>query len=64
MIMKPERIDYLERLVEGVRGQVKKSYCWYDGEITIPAKWLDADILCDVIEKEVLPELKNKRPTG
>jgi len=46
--------DYLIRLIEGVREQVKKSYCWSGGEITIPAKWIDASILCDVVEREIL----------
>ena len=58
--MKDERIDYIERLIIGVRKQIKKDYGWSGKEITIPAKWVDADILCDVIETEVLPRLKNE----
>lgn len=49
-----ERIDYIKRLIEGVREQAEKHYVEYHGEKCITATWLDAVLLCDVIEEELL----------
>ena len=46
--------DYLTRLIAGVREQAEKEYGVFDGEPTIPPKWLDAVLLCDVVERDIL----------
>jgi hypothetical protein len=45
--------EYITRLIEGVREQAEKDYLEINGEQCVPAKWLDALLLCDVIEKEL-----------
>lgn len=58
--MKGVRKEYLSRLIEGVRKQITEDpdtiqaqqECGYD-DITI-ARWIDATLLCAVIEEEVL----------
>jgi len=52
--MKEETTDYIKRLIEGVREQAKKDFTAIEGDKCIPPKWLDAVLLCDVIEKELL----------
>lgn len=52
--MNNETKDYLTRLIAGTREMAEKEYGEYDGEPTIPAKWMDAVLLCDVVEKELL----------
>ena len=52
--MNKETKEYLTRLISGVREQVDKDTVEVEGEKCIPATWLDAAILCDVIEKEIL----------
>jgi len=55
----PQRRDFIKRLIKGVRNQ-----CYQDPAITeakeeydediVPLKWVDAVILCRVIEEDVL----------
>ena len=51
-----ERIDYIERLIVGVRNVVEKEKVMVDDTLCRPYKFVDADVLCDVVE-EILPEL-------
>lgn len=59
--MNEDRKDYIRRLIVGVREQIAKDPETIEineqvteyGDLT-PAKWVDADLLCSVIEKEVL----------
>jgi len=51
--MDKETKEYLTRLIAGVRDRASKDFGEYEGEVTIPAKWLDAVLLCDVVEKEL-----------
>ena len=47
----PGTRDYLIRLIAGVRKEIE------DGSwlcVGIPAKWVDAALLCDVVEHEIL----------
>ncbi len=52
--MNKETKEYLTRLISGVREQIDKNTVEWKGEKCIPAPWLDAALLCDVIEKEML----------
>jgi len=48
--------EHLTRLIAGVREQAEKEYEWSNAaqEPVIPPKWLDASILCDVVERDIL----------
>lgn len=52
--MDDETKDYIERLIAGVRYQIDKEVTYHHGEKCYPSKWIDASILCDVIEREIL----------
>jgi hypothetical protein len=61
LVMCPQRIDYIKRLIAGVRQEAEKDIAesgirdrFEDEEIVCSGKFLDAMLLCDVIEKEVL----------
>ena len=53
------RLDYLKRLIKGVRKQTDKDPETIEAkeelgdEVTI-ARWVDANLLCMVIEKDIL----------
>ena len=57
--MKAIRKDYLKRLIEGVRyvmendPEMIQAKAVFGDEAT-PSKWLDATLLCKVIEDEIL----------
>ena len=55
-----KRIDYAERLIDGVQAMVEKHCVIVDGEQCIPADWVDADLLCAVVKEDFLPILKKK----
>lgn len=46
--------DYLTRLIAGVREQAEKECEWFANEPVTPPRWLDAVLLCDVVEKELI----------
>lgn len=51
--------DYMRRLISGVRQQIKKDpdtikACNDCGDDVTIARWIDASILCDVIEDYLL----------
>lgn len=57
------KIDYMRRLIEGVRKQIDQCPVTIEardvaGEECLPAKWIDTELLCSTIEKEIL---KNER---
>jgi len=60
--MDESRIDYIERLIIGVREMVEeetaKDPICQQFPNTIPSRFFDALNLCDVIEVEALPILK------
>ena len=53
------RKDYIRRLIAGLRSQIAKDPATIEAikaarEGAIPWKWVDAAILCDVVEKDIL----------
>jgi hypothetical protein len=53
------RKEYIKRLIEGVRHQIEEDPLTIEGvdlmgEGTLPARWTDAELLCSVIEIDVL----------
>ena len=53
-LIKPERKEYLVRLIESVRQDFLQPVEVIDGEPVFDGKYLDVALLCDVVEKEVL----------
>lgn len=57
--LSPKRKDYLKRLIAGVRRQVDKDPTTIEvraeyGDECTPARWIDAELLCSVIESDIL----------
>ncbi len=45
--------DYAIKLIAGIRKRAEKDYVKVSGGIGIPSNWIDALILCDVVEREL-----------
>lgn len=59
--MKADRKDYIRRLIAGIREEIEKDPDTMrarenHGEKAIIRRWFDVELLCYVIEKEVLGE--------
>ncbi len=46
--------DYAIKLIAGIRERAEKDAVKYGEEIAIPSNWIDALILCDVVERELI----------
>ncbi len=61
--MNEARKDYLRRLIDGVRDQMASdpetvTAKLINGDETITSRWIDAELLCSVIECEILTTTK------
>lgn len=49
-----DRVDYLKRLIVGIREEIEKHSTEIHGDKCTPSEWVDAWLLCSVVEKEIL----------
>ncbi len=55
--------DYAIKLIAGIRESAGKDAVKYGEEIAIPLNWIDALILCDVVERELIDNDKRLEHT-
>lgn len=54
MEISEERLDYIKRLIEGIRENAE--YVEIDGENCLRGRWIDSILLCAVVEEHLLKD--------
>jgi len=59
------RVEYAQRLIFGVREMIEQEHVELRKEEGLEdctmATWLDAQLLCSVVEKDLIPAILNRR---